>query len=167
MRKIFINTTKIFSIVALGTIIFSCSPQKKIAGNYATETECMGVEMDGSQTVKAWGTGRNREDAVEQAKKQGVSDVLFKGIRNGKSECNSKPVLFEVNVREKNEDYFNGFFADGGPYKEFVTGQDGSDLHPSVFKRRVKSGDQATYGLIIRVQRAKLKQKMIADGIIK
>ena len=66
----------------------SCKPQKKIAGNYTYETECMGIEMDGSQTLKAWGYGKNRIDAVEQAKKNAVRDVLFKGIRNGKTECN-------------------------------------------------------------------------------
>ena len=41
----------------------------KGAGNYTYDTECIGVEGDGSQTVKGWGSGRNREDAVEQAKK--------------------------------------------------------------------------------------------------
>ena len=34
--------------------------QKNISGNYAKETECLGVEMDGSQTVKAWGFGNGK-----------------------------------------------------------------------------------------------------------
>ena len=37
------------------------------------ETECLGIEGDGSQTLRAWGTGRNRADAVEQAKKNAVT----------------------------------------------------------------------------------------------
>lgn len=147
--------------------LVSCNAQKRVAGNYTYETECMGVELDGSQTIKSWGTGRNREDAIEQAKKNGVRDVLFKGISYGRNECDVRPVLFEVNVQEKNKAYFNKFFADGGEYASFITGEDGSDLHISVLKGRKKAGDQVTYGVIIRVQRAKLKEKMITDQIIK
>lgn len=156
-----------FSLIIIGLIIHSCgSTQMRGGGNYVYETECMGVEGDGSQTLKAWGSGRNREDAIEQAKKNGVRDVLFKGIKNGKTECNVRPVLFDVNIREKKEAYFNAFFADQGPYKEFITGEDGSDIHFSVVAGRKKAGDQVTYGVIIRVQRAKLQDRMIQDQIM-
>jgi hypothetical protein len=166
MKKIRLILAVGFGLAITTTVITSCgSTQMKGAGNYTYETECMGVEGDGSQTVKGWGSGRNREDAVEQAKKNGLSDVLFKGIRSTKG-CNDKPVLFDVNIREKKEDYFNAFFADQGPYKEFITGEDGSDLHFSVVAGRKKAGDQVTYGVIIRVQRAKLKERMIQDGIM-
>jgi len=101
-----------FAILAAGiAMLFSCDPQKKIAGNYTYKTECMGVELDGSQTVKAWGIGRNRTDASEQARKNAVRDVLFNGISSGRQECNIKPVLFEVNAQEAHEDFFNKFFA--------------------------------------------------------
>ncbi|MCW8969013.1 MAG: hypothetical protein OQK43_10725, partial [Flavobacteriales bacterium] len=96
-----------------------------------------------------------------------VRDVLFKGITNGRQDCNPKPVIFEVNAQEKYEDYFNAFFADQGAYLEFITGEDGSDMHFSVVQGRKKYADQVTYGVIIRVQRAKLKERMIADKIIK
>jgi len=167
MKKINLTLGSLFTVAIIAVTSFSCgNPQKSMSGAYTYETECMGVEGDGSQTLKAWGNGRNREDAIEQAKKNGVRDVLFEGIRNGRQECNVKPVLFEVNIREKKEDYFNAFFADGGPYTEFITGEDGSDMHFSVIQGRKKSGDQVTYGVTIRVQRAKLKQRMIQDQIM-
>ena len=168
MKKLRIILGSALAIFVITSVMESCGdPQRNMSGNYTYETECMGVEMDGSQTVKAWGMGRNREDAVEQAKKNGVRDVLFKGINNGKQDCNTKPVIFEVNAQEKYEDYFNAFFADQGAYKEFITGEDGSDMHFSVVQGRKKHEDQVTYGVIIRVQRAKLKDRMIADKIIK
>ena len=167
MKKLTLILGAAFSIAVISTIITSCgSTQMKGAGAYTYETECIGAEGDGSQTVKGWGSGRNREDAVEQAKKNGLRDVLFKGISNGKPDCNIKPVLFDPNIREKKEDYFNAFFADQGPYLGFITGEDGSDLHFSVVQGRKKAGDQVTYGVIIRVQRAKLKAKMIQDQIM-
>lgn len=167
MNKKLIIIGAAFSLAVISTVISSCgSTQMKGAGNYSYETECMGIEGDGSQTLKAWGNGRNREDAIEQAKKNGVRDVLFKGIRNGKTECNVKPVLFDVNIREKKEAYFNAFFADQGPYKEFISGEDGSDMHIAVVQGRKKAGDQETYGVVIRVQRAKLQDRMIQDQIM-
>jgi len=166
MKKITLILGAAFSLVVLSMVVTACgSTQMKGAGAYSYETECIGVEGDGSHTVKGWGSGRNREDAVEQAKKNGLSTVLFKGIRSTKG-CQAKPILFDPNIREKKEDYFNAFFADVGPYTEFITGEDGSDMHFSVVKGRKKAGDQVTYGVIIRVQRAKLKDRMIEDGIL-
>lgn len=147
-------------------ILFSCgNPQKKISGDYTYETSCMGVEGDGSQTLKVWGTGKNRADAVEQAKKNGIRDVLFNGVRNGKSECEQKPVIFEVNARQNHEDYFNKFFADDGPYKEFISMKDES-ANPKLFKDRKAAGSEVTYGVIVRVLRPQLKNKMINDKIL-
>ena len=115
---------KALTILTLLSIFFSCSTQKTVSTNYSYSTECLGVELDGSQTLKAWGNGRNREDAVEQAKKNAVRDVIFKGIREGKQDCNQKPLVFEVNAQEKYEDYFNKFFADGGEYRNYISLKD-------------------------------------------
>lgn len=158
----------ILLLFIVGTTTYSTAQkvQKKTAGFYDYETECLGVEGDGSQTVRSHGKGRNREDAIEQAKKNAVRDVLFKGISKGSSECNIKPILFNPNAREKFEDYFNAFFADKGPYLEFITTQDGSDMHSEVRKGRSQAGSQENYGVVVRVQRAKLKERMIQDKII-
>ncbi|MEI6123916.1 MAG: hypothetical protein WCQ95_09820 [Bacteroidota bacterium] len=162
---------KIFILAALTLSIFifgrCTTPQQRIAGNYTFKTECMGVELDGSQTLKAWGDGRNRTDAIEQAYKNAVRDVLFIGISNGKPDCNIKPVIFEVNAQEKYADYFNKFFADGGAYKQFVSEKDGSKYHIEVIKERKQAGSQEKYGIIVRVLRAELITKMKADGILK
>ncbi len=158
----------ILSSILMSTFLF-CSAQrqqKKTAAFYEYKSECMGVELDGSQTLKAWGNGRNRADACEQAKKNAVRDVLFKGINEGKSDCNVKPVLFEVNVQEKNEDYFNKFFTDGGDYKDFVNVKDEKFLD-KISRDKKKTKESVTHGLIVRVLRAELKQKMIKDGILK
>lgn len=148
---------------------FSCqmSKQKRSSGNYAYETECYGAEGDGSVTVKAWGQGRNREDAIEQAMKNGMRDVIFKGLTAGKDECNVKPLIFEVNAQEKYEDYFFAFFKDNGEFRKYISTEDGSLIHPEVFKGRTKNGDQATYGVVIRILKMDLKQKLKTDNIIK
>lgn len=162
---------KIITVITLLVVSATyCSAQKKkasMAGEYKYESECMGVEGDGSQTLKAWGTGNSKNDAVEQAKKNAVRDVLFKGIRNGKSECNVKPVINEVNAQEKYEDYFNKFFSDDGPYKNFISMNDEpiSVVGGKVSDRK-RMADGVQYGVIVQVRRAELKQQMIKDNIL-
>lgn len=144
----------------------SLNAQKKIAGNYIYKTECMGVELDGSVTLKAWGNGRNRADAVEQAKKNAVRDVIFTNILEGKQDCAKKALLLEVNAEEKYEDYFNKFFADGGEFKNFITLKD-ERIGEKISRDRKKARESVTNGLVVRVLRSELKSKLIADGIIK
>ena len=158
-------TLKIYTLIAF--FAFSGTyAQKNIAGNYSYKTECMGVELDGSQTLKAWGNGRNRSDAVDQAKKNALRDVLFNGITEGKNECNIKPLIFEVNAQEKYEDYFNKFFADGGEFKNFISLRD-ERIFDKISRDKKKARQSVTHGLIVRVLRTELKEKLIADGILK
>lgn len=154
------------TLFALTIVLYSCNSQKNTAGNYSYKTECLGIEMDGSQTVKAWGNGRNRWDAVEQAKKNAVNDVLFNGIYEGKQVCEQRPVVSEVNARQKYEIYFNKFFSDGGEYKKIVSLKD-ERIGQKLSRDRKEARQSVTHGVVVRVLRAELKQKMIEDGILK
>lgn len=125
--------------------------------------QCMGIEMDGSQTLRVSGYGRRRSDAREQAKKNAVWAVIFYGVQEGAKGCNTRPLVTEVNARERHEEYFNKFFADGGPYLEYVSLADrkrGSTMH-----QKDKLG--ANYIITLRVLCPQLKSKLKADGIIK
>jgi hypothetical protein len=142
--------------------LFSCK-SSTTSSFYTYETECLGVELDGSQTVRAWGSGKNKSDAVEQAKKNAVRDIVLKGNLTGKDECALKPLLLEVNAAEKHEIYFNAFFADGGEYKNYVNTED--EKRWSKVSETNKS--YVKYGVILRVLRPELKEKLMNDGILK
>ncbi len=136
-------------------------------GNYTFETECVGVEMDGSLTLIAWGNGRNRRDAVAQAKKVAVRDVLFKGITKGDQSANPRPLVPEVNAERKYEDYFNNFFSDKkGIYKKFVSAKDERIVN-RIIRKSMGSSAGVTYKVTVRVLRSELKQKLIQDEILK
>ena len=158
---------KYILVVFIFPLFIGCSsPQKNIAGNYTHKTECLGLELDGSQTLKAWGNGRNRLDAVEQAKKNAVNEVLFNGIYEGKQDCDKRPLLLEVNARQNHDDYFNLFFADGGEYKNYVSLKD-ERIFQKVSRDRKGARESVTHGIVVRVLRSELKKKLIQDGIIK
>ena len=123
---------------------------------------CMGVELDGSQTLRVQGYGRNRSDAKEQAMKNAVWAVIFDGIRDGVEGCNMRPLVTEVNAKERYEDYFNIFFSDNGEYKKYVSLRDTKKRSGG----RVKEKLGYSYDLTIRVLRADLKARLKADNLI-
>lgn len=127
-----------------------------------SSVRCMGVELDGSQTLRVQGYGRNRMDAKEQAKKNAVWAVIFDGIRDGVQGCNMRLLVTEVNAKERYEDYFNIFFADGGEYEKYVSMRDTKKR--SGGREKDKLG--YSYDLTIRVLRAELKARLKSDNII-
>ncbi len=158
---------KLLTAIAIGATltVSSCRTNTTISNEYAFvsfETECLGVEADGSQTLRAWGKGKNKADAIEQAKKNAVKDVIFKGIKSNSDECNKKPLIFEVNAEEKYETYFNSFFRDGGEYSKYVTSEDENRTS----RINAKHSTQESYGIVVRVKRAELRQRLIDDNII-
>ncbi len=159
MKKALLVTT-LFFVLSLTSFSQRRTAQE---GKYSYETECLGVELDGTQTLRVWGTGRNRKDAVEQAKKNAVREVLFKGIRGG--ECEMKPLVPEVNAEEKYESYFNKFFKDNGLYKFFVTLKD-ERIPNRIFRETKVSSNTVTIPVVVRVQRPQLKEQMKQDGIL-
>jgi hypothetical protein len=152
-------------IVVLCSLILMSIPTLA-QGEYTYETECLGSEMDGSITVKAWGVGRNYIDGLEQAKKVAVRDVLFRGIQNGKPDCNRAPLVLDPHGQQTNEDYFFTLLADNGGYLKFVSAKD-EKLSSKTKRNKEKNPESVKVSAIVRVDRAGLKKKLIQDGIIK
>lgn len=142
-------------------LLASCSSTKSTA-YFTYETQCLGVELDGSQTLLAWGDGKNKADAEEQAKKNAVRDVIFRGINAGKSECTRSPLVNTPNAQQKYEDYFNRFFADGGEYKKYISMSD--QKRGSGNKEHYKYGEKRS--VTVRVLRSELKKRLQEDGIL-
>lgn len=155
--------------IALLTVILllaSCpnvTAQSKVASFHEQNTvECLGVELDGSQTLRATGSGRSKSDAQEQAKKNAVFAVIFKGIR-GVGECDQRPLVNEANARDKYAEYFDIFFMDGGEYSKYIT----LDDQKRRSKDKTKNKYVKNYTITVRVLRTELKARLKADGILK
>lgn len=144
--------------------VSACKTPTQIENEYATygfETECLGVDPDGSQNIRTWGKGKNKADAIEQAKRNAIETVIFKGITAGSGDCNKRPLVNEVNAREKYEDYFNAFFAKGGAFNKYVSLNE---------KRtsRIKSANSSyeSWSVIVTVDRSALRKRLIDDNLI-
>ena len=155
---------KIVIILTAACLIVGCASQPpRLATYQKQEIECLGVEGDGSQTLRVTGTGRNKADAVEQAKKDAVNAVIFKGIRGGLQGCDSRPLINELDARDKYADYFDIFFMDRGEYSRYATMED----------RKLRSNDIqvnktfTNYRITVRVLRSELRARLREDGLIK
>jgi hypothetical protein len=140
--------------------------QAQTEGNYSFEIECMESELDGSITVKSWGNGKDFADAKDQAQKNAVDCVLFKGISDGKPGCPLSPMIQQPGVRERNKAYFAEFFKDGSGYTKFVSSKD-EQKNGRKRKGKKEAIESVSYCFVVRVDVLGLENKLISDGIIK
>jgi hypothetical protein len=149
-------------------VLFSVSGngQKKNnpAAYYSYEVECMGTGMDGTQLIKSWGYGKKPNDAIEQAKKNAVQAVMFKGITSGKPGCMMRPLITDPGAEQQHQDYFVAFFKEKGKYLNFVSVSSDGSIDP---KDRLKAGKQYKIGVLVSVSHAALRKELEAAGIIK
>ena len=155
---------KILIMMTTACLMMGCASQPpRLATYQKQEIECLGVEGDGSQTLRVTGTGRNKADAVEQAKKDAVNAVIFKGIRGGLQGCDSRPLINELDARDKYADYFDIFFMDRGEYSRYASMED----------RKLRSNDIqvnksfCNFRITVRVLRSELRARLREDGILK
>ncbi len=145
--------------------IFLCSCGTKRTTAYSSiKTSCIATELDGSFTLRIEGRGRNAVDAYKDAGKQAVYDILFTSIpcKNGMTKT-IHPVFVGMRCSyEKNEAYFNTFFADGGEYEKYVSMKEKREL-TSIYQR---TNAQTACVTTVCVFRDKLREKMIQDGIL-
>lgn len=152
------------SVVVLALTFLSGCGARKSQAYYDYKSKLIGTELDGSYTIRAWGRARNSVNAYAQARKQAVRDVIFEGVQAASSNLDDlKPLCFDMNAKTKYEDYFNAFFADGGDFEKYCSMKE-RRLMSSNFSR---TDNQAVAQVSVCVYRTKLKEKLIADGILK
>ncbi len=138
--------------------------QKNGNASYNFDIQCMGTGMDGTQLVKVWGFGKNPNVAIEQAKKNAVYAVIFKGITTGEPGCMNRPLLTASGSEQQFGDYFNAFFADGGKYLDYVNISSDGSIDPN---DRIKVGRQYNMGVIVSVSHTQLRKDLETAGIVK
>ncbi|MBQ8099943.1 MAG: hypothetical protein IJV55_02820 [Paludibacteraceae bacterium] len=159
------KTKSILSLLAaavVAVLLAGCGAKRSQA-YYDFKSKIIGTELDGSYTIRAWGRARNAADAAIQARKTAVYDVIFNGVESSVSSVQSlRPLLFEVNAKQKYEDYFNAFFADRGAYEQYCSQKEtrlGSN-------RYARTDAQSVVEATVCVYRSELRKRLQADGII-
>lgn len=130
--------------------------------NYEVET--LTTATRGTKLIKIWAFDSKVEGAIVQAKKNAISAAIFKGYPAGGSANATPPLLNDPNREKMYATYFDDFFSTGGDYLKFVTTT--SDQVPSG-RNRLKVSKGYKVGIIVQVQYENLRNKLIADGVIR
>lgn len=156
-------------LAAIGFITLASNAQARKKADRDTdefryELQCAGVGQDGTYLVKVWSYSKRGNVAIEQAKKNAVHGVVFKGFP-GEGGCTSqKAIANDPNVETEKKEFFDAFFEDGGKYMKYVSVS--SDGMISADDRK-KVGKEYKIGVVVSVMKDALRKDLEAAGIVR
>jgi hypothetical protein len=166
MKKI-VKLSSLILVMIFGISII-ISGQARIKADKDTERwryeiEAVGVGTQGTYLIKVWSYSKKPNVAIEQAKKNAVHGVVFKGFA-GKQGVPGQKALASPSVEQEKQEFFDDFFADNSKYMKFVgVSGDGS----VAAEDRMKIGKEYKVGVVVSVNVAALRKDLEDDGIIK
>jgi len=132
--------------------------------NWRYEIEGVQTGVQGTYLIKVW-TYSNRPDlAIEQAKKNAVHGIIFRGFAGTGRVPGKKPLAQSPNLEEEKSDFFSLFFGEGGKYMKYISlTNDGA----VAAQDRMKVGKEFKIGVIVSVNVDGLRKDLEDAGIIK
>ncbi|MDR3296816.1 MAG: hypothetical protein LBS94_01095 [Prevotellaceae bacterium] len=163
MKKIL----KFGAVLSTTLIMVGCASTQKIADKetqqFRYEIEAAGVGTQGTYQVKVWTYSKDPNVATEQAKKNAVHGVIFKGFAGKDRVTGQKPLAANAGIEQERKDYFEPFFANGGKYQQFVSLSNNGAIAPG---DRIKIGKEYKIGVVVSVNVATLRKELEDAGII-
>ena len=155
----------IFSFGFLSSCGVSQSTTKmdKNTAQWRYEIEPVNVGVQGTYLVKAWTYSKKPEKAIEQAKKNAVHGIIFRGFA-GKNRVPGQKPLAEVNSEVENKEFYKSFFQDGGKYLKFVTISNDGSVAAGDY---LKVGKEYKIGVMVSVNVSELRKDLEDANIIK
>ncbi|MFM7684268.1 MAG: hypothetical protein ACKO7P_16240 [Bacteroidota bacterium] len=165
MKKI--NIVMMF--LAFLTLPYICMAQSKKKADKETtqwryEIEAVGTGTQGTYQIKVWSYSKKPETAIEQAKKNAVHGIIFKGFPDKDRVKGQKALAQSPNLEQEKEDFFKAFFKDGGKYQKFVTLTNNGAIAAG---DRIKIGKEYKIGVVVSVNVTELRKDLEDAGIIK
>lgn len=133
------------------------------------EIEGVSQGVQGTYLIKVWSFSKRNKVAIEQAKKNAVHGVIFRGYQGSKKGVRpQKPLTKESNLEQEKEMFFNEFFANGGKYMKFVSLTNNGAVSPG---DRQKLGRflarEHKIGIMVSVKKDLLRKDLEDAGIIR
>ena len=152
-----------FLIAAAAMVLFAGCGAKRSQAYYDQPSQLLSVNYDGTYVIRTQVRARNAAIAFTDGQRKVMDEVIFKGVKaasNGVSDL--KPLCFDLNAKEKYEDYFQVFFRDGGEWTKYASLKD----KRTATTRYQRDGRQMVETVTVTIDRAALKKKLQEDGII-
>ena len=147
---------------------FSYGQSKKKADKdtkiWRYEIEAVQTGVQGTYLIKVWSYSKKPDVAIEQAKKNAVHGILFKGFAAKQGIPGQKALCSDQSVEEQHKSFFNDFFSNGGRYMQFVNlSTDGA----VAAEDRMKIGKEYKVGVLVSVNVTALRKYLEDEKIIK
>lgn len=143
-------------------LIAGCGAKRSQAF-YDQKSVVLSANYDGSYVLRVQIRARNASMAFIDAQRKAVQEVIFDGVKAGNSGISDlKPLCFDLNAREKYENYWNAFFLNEGEWTKYASLAD----KRAGTTRYQRDGRQMVETVTVTVDRAGLQQKLREDGII-
>ena len=109
-------------IAAAAMILLSGCGTKRSQAYYEKPSQVLSANYDGSYVIRVQVRAKDAVIAFTDGQRKAVEEVIFSGVKAGSNGISDlKPLCFDMNAREKHEDYFNAFFADKGEWTNYAT----------------------------------------------
>lgn len=111
---------KYLILLLLPLLVYSCGTASKVNRAdqpWSYEVESMGVGADGTYVLRVWTYWRTPDLPVEEAKKNAVHAVIFRGIPAGNG-ATAQPALRSAELTPEETVFFDSFFQSG--YQRFI-----------------------------------------------
>lgn len=128
------------------------------------ELEAVQTGTQGTYLVKVWSYSKKPVVAIEQAKKNAIHGVIFKGFPGTQGVPSQSPLTNNINIQNEKEEFFEEFFKDGGDYMRFITLTNDGAVSA---EDRLKLGKEYKIGVIVSVNVAELRKYLENKGIIR
>lgn len=156
-----------YLILTLILVVISCGPPKKLdrdTEEWRYQVEAVNTGKQGSYLIKVWTYAQKVEWAEQQAPKNAVHAVIFKGFPSKDRVKGQKPLVSAQNNMGDNDEFFKDFFKDGGEYSRFVTLVNSGAIAPGDV---VKVGKEFKVGYTTSVSVGELRKYLEQNEIIK
>lgn len=155
------------TIILLTTSLLAFGQKRKAnkdTESWRYEIECAGIGSEGTYLVKVWSYSKNGNVAIEQAKKNAVHGVIFKGFTGGQGCGTQRAMASTPNIETEKQDFFKLFFADQGNYMKYVNVSSDGNI---AAKDRMRVGKEYKIGVIVSVMKDALRKDLEAAGVIR
>jgi hypothetical protein len=160
------NQLKTVLIAIFCTVsLYSQKKEDRRTMEWRYEIECAGVAQEGYYLVKCYTYTKEKNIKMEQAKKNAIHGVLFKGFSgNSTNGCSTvKPLCANPNIEFEKKEFFDTFFADGGKYMKYINLSNDAEMA----SERIKVGKEYKFGVNILVSKDMLRKDMEEAGILR
>jgi len=154
-------------IIILSVMLVSCSASRtaeRYTQQWRYEIEPVSIGTKGSYLIKVWSYSRNQAVAAEQAKKNAVHGVVFRGFTGMNGVSAKPPLATSPNLENEKKEFFDPFFANGGRYMKYVSITNDGSIGA---KDRLKVGKEYKIGLIVSVAVDELRKDLEDAGMIR